>query len=164
MLQGSYTWKQWLGNMDATILTVWTPITLGFGTSLGLCCWEWYRQTAKFDMPFKRAIEQRMSHPGRHLGFEIAAAERVVAREIHRLACEGKIRLAGEAHEATHPSRLSRRTLKKLQICDGATPNGHVWILGPLNPEFREYSEDEDDGSYWNLRVDSRDIYKLWPT
>ena len=27
----------------------------------------------------------------------------------------------------------------------------------------KEHSIEEDDGSYWNLRVDSRDLYKIWP-
>ena len=162
MVKNRCLWREVLGSMDTTLFS-WAPILLGTTFTLYFLIREGRAAVPILDMPFEVAIQQRLSVQPSHIAHENdAVAERLAAIDIHKLACKGTIRIGGEAHKRTHPMRIKPRKLRSLQPYDCATPRGHVWILGPIKPELQEFSRDEDAGSYWGLRVDSRDIYKQW--
>ena len=117
-------------------------------------------------MPFEAAISHRLTHKTRNVvSYAWPTSERIAAKSIHHQACLGTIRISGNAHGKDVPRRIPRRILKALTPIDGVTANGYVWMLFPkdMQPDFKEHSIEEDDGSYWNLRVDSRDLYEIWP-
>ena len=162
----------------------WASI-LGFLT--GLIAWIWKRSVRKrrgqvlpsgdesppqFDMPFAEAIEHGLSLQPRHIAFgsqHWPVAQRRMADDIHMMACSGKVRISGTPRLGVRPEQIPPTMLRELTVYDAAIPKSHVaprgytWILGPKDPPIGELSPNEDDGSYWGLRVDSRDIYKYWP-
>ena len=124
-----------------------------------------------YDMTFDEAIEHCLKSGSRHISWGYknrAIAQRRVAKDIISEARKGEIRICGVPPGGTHPVRITRCTLKTLEPTDGVfpkspeTPEGYSWILDIPNPPIGEFSEEEDT-SYRRLRVDSRDIYRLWP-
>lgn len=124
-----------------------------------------------YDMPFDEAIEHCLKSGSRHIswGYEKRPiAERRVAQDIISEARKGEIRICGVPPGGTHPVRIAPCTLKTLEPVDGVfpkspeTPEGYSWILDLPNHPIGQFSEAEDT-SYRRLRVDSRDIYRLWP-
>ncbi len=95
-------------------------------------------------------------------------AEMRAFRDIHKLACEGNIRISGRAFGDAYPKLISPETLRGLQPIDICVPRscrapeGHVFGLGPVNPDTtREHSD--GGGVYEDLLVHSQDIYEYWP-
>ncbi len=125
----------------------------------------------RYDMPFDEAIAHCLKSGSRHISWgykDRAIAQRRVARDIISEARKGKIRICGVPPGGTHPLKITRCKLKKLEPTDGAfpkspeTPEGYNWILDFPNHPIGEYTEEEDT-SYKRLRLDSRDIFRLWP-
>ena len=153
MVEDRCLWGGVLDHMDTSLLS-WIPILVGASLTIYYFGKEKRASIPIFDMPLEIAIQQRLSVQPSHITYESDAdAERLAASDIHKLACNGKIRIGGEAHKGTHPVRIKPRKLKRLTPYDCATLKGPVWILGPKDPEYREFSKEEDDGSYWGLRV-----------
>ena len=168
MVKNYQIWKGWLGCMDLTTLLTWLPLFLGVALSLYFFRQE--RRLAKdnFDMAMKTAIAAPILSKGYYASYTPRSrAEMEAFCEIHRLACEGKIRVSGKAHSWPAPRQLTLKQLRESTPYDMVVPvspedpQGRVLVLGPIDPDMSR--EQSSEGVYWGLRMDSRDIYKFWP-
>ena len=165
-----YIWEDWLGLMDTTWLLVflgWSPLFIATLVVLFLFRQERRATKANLDMPIKDVFVHLLS-TGAYASYTTPRrAEMQAFCDIHRLACEGKIRVSGKVHSWIAPKQLTIKQLRESKPWEMVVPlspeapQGRVFVLGPIDPDTTW--EQSTEGVYWGLRVDSRDIYKLWP-
>ena len=127
----------------------------------------WRKRRAVLDMLIRDAIEHLLSTGAYASYTPRSRAEEEASRHLCQLACKGKIRFSGRLHGYFRTKPLTKREVRSSELrrmvvpCSPEAPEGHVWVLGPIDPDTtREHS---GEGVYFGLCVDSRDIYKLWP-
>ena len=104
---------------------------------------KWYRRLNRdpvFDMTLGDAIAHLLSQESVYSTYQDNShAALLAAKDIFKLACEGKISIAGAQRDDTHPQNIPKKKLSKLQPSDVCTlrskhnPDGHIWALLPTN-------------------------------
>ncbi len=126
------------------------------------CVKKW---TPLFDMTIERAIAHvRSCQPDQYTPEYLPTLEKKIAEAIYEEACRSHVRVCGTPKGKLKAQRIQPKELKRLGIHCGVMPGGYRWILAPDDQMANEELFDGMIDFYSGLKVDSRDIYTLWPT
>ena len=154
-------WTWWAGS--AALLAVWIAV------EVFLHCWRRSRKPQQdFDMPILSAIEH-MVQTVAHSWDSPDKAERAFFRSIHTQMRAGRLRVVGAEVPDGPLRRIGKRKIAKLTPVPMNVPQSDTAPHGVsfvLIDEAKLPEPDKQQGSlpgFFDLRVRSRDLYRLWP-
>ena len=150
-----HEWTIWAG---LAVIALWPLVAF-------ILYWRESRRRERFDKTILDAINHVMDSP--HSYTRSDWAERKAFDELHKAMCSGDLPSMGREGDFTAPRRISARECSRLEPREvgvprtPAAPDGVRFVLAvPLTgrPE-----QDEARLTLSDLRIRSRDLYRVWP-